>query len=416
MPRGPGLRAGATPASPGAAVWEGRGSAARALCRWPGLGIHGEGAGRPEQPHATWCPGRLGLGARTTHTSASWGQRGSPWASPGCGDLRACQLFRPRPGVTAASTPRGQGLPAGCWGGGRCCPVGSPPDGYSSEDIVYYWSENQEHIHGLDKLQLAQFTITSYRFTTELMNFKSGNAASGGLPREPRSRPCCAPCWATSLAEGPRGSRWEPRVGAGCVPLTMGHSGDRGGVLCLGPRSFVASRGQWYPGCGGSPRSAGYSLRCGAAQQDRSLHSAVLRGGSGRRRLTRGGRARPQQTAVPEPFSSSSRAALRGPARPRRPGRWGHPQPIGLWGRWAGGGLGSSFLRRLVVAPGRGRCWALTGGPLQPASSPGSACTSTSGGTGASTSSSPTCPPSSWSPCPGSPSGSARPRCPPGCL
>ncbi|KAM9107673.1 gamma-aminobutyric acid receptor subunit delta isoform 2-T2 [Megaptera novaeangliae] len=46
--------------------------------------------------------------------------------------------------------------------------------GYSSEDIVYYWSENQGQIHGLDRLQLAQFTITSYRFTTELMNFKSG--------------------------------------------------------------------------------------------------------------------------------------------------------------------------------------------------------------------------------------------------
>ncbi|XP_072831691.1 gamma-aminobutyric acid receptor subunit delta isoform X2 [Vicugna pacos] len=45
--------------------------------------------------------------------------------------------------------------------------------GYSSEDIVYYWSENQEQIHGLDRLQLAQFTITSYRFTTELTNFKS---------------------------------------------------------------------------------------------------------------------------------------------------------------------------------------------------------------------------------------------------
>ncbi|KAJ1074747.1 hypothetical protein K5549_017636, partial [Capra hircus] len=52
-------------------------------------------------------------------------------------------------------------------------------DGYSSEDIVYYWSENQEQIHGLDKLQLAQFTITSYRFTTELMNFKS----AGQFPR-----------------------------------------------------------------------------------------------------------------------------------------------------------------------------------------------------------------------------------------
>ncbi|KAM7338117.1 hypothetical protein ACRRTK_004236 [Alexandromys fortis] len=50
--------------------------------------------------------------------------------------------------------------------------------GYSSEDIVYYWSENQEQIHGLDRLQLAQFTITSYRFTTELMNFKSGNVGA----------------------------------------------------------------------------------------------------------------------------------------------------------------------------------------------------------------------------------------------
>ncbi|XP_048375302.1 gamma-aminobutyric acid receptor subunit delta isoform X1 [Sphaerodactylus townsendi] len=51
--------------------------------------------------------------------------------------------------------------------------------GYSSEDIVYHWSENQDQIHGLDKLQLAQFTITSYRFTREVMNFKS----AGQFPR-----------------------------------------------------------------------------------------------------------------------------------------------------------------------------------------------------------------------------------------
>lgn len=52
-------------------------------------------------------------------------------------------------------------------------------DGYSSEDIVYHWSESQQHIHGLDKLELSQFTITDYRFDTEMMNFKSGE------------RPCC---------------------------------------------------------------------------------------------------------------------------------------------------------------------------------------------------------------------------------
>ena len=67
---------------------------------------------------------------------------------------------------------------------------GLPADGYSSEDIVYYWSENQEQIHGLDQLQLAQFTITSYRFSTELMNFKSGNGAS--RPRAwPGAFECC---------------------------------------------------------------------------------------------------------------------------------------------------------------------------------------------------------------------------------
>lgn len=52
-------------------------------------------------------------------------------------------------------------------------------DGYSSEDIVYHWSESQQHIHGLDKLELSQFTITDYRFDTEMMNFKSGE------------HPCC---------------------------------------------------------------------------------------------------------------------------------------------------------------------------------------------------------------------------------
>lgn len=49
-------------------------------------------------------------------------------------------------------------------------------DGYSSEDIVYHWSESQKIIHGLDKLELSQFTITDYRFVTELLNFKSGEA------------------------------------------------------------------------------------------------------------------------------------------------------------------------------------------------------------------------------------------------
>uniref|UniRef100_UPI00398F2037 gamma-aminobutyric acid receptor subunit delta isoform X2 n=1 Tax=Pristiophorus japonicus TaxID=55135 RepID=UPI00398F2037 len=51
--------------------------------------------------------------------------------------------------------------------------------GYSAEDIVYNWSDNQAEIHGLDEIQLAQFTITNYYFVTEMMNFKS----AGRFPR-----------------------------------------------------------------------------------------------------------------------------------------------------------------------------------------------------------------------------------------
>ncbi|KAM4016038.1 gamma-aminobutyric acid receptor subunit delta isoform 2-T2 [Anomaloglossus baeobatrachus] len=46
--------------------------------------------------------------------------------------------------------------------------------GYSAEDILYNWSETQNQIHGLDKLELSQFTITDYKFSKEVMNFKSG--------------------------------------------------------------------------------------------------------------------------------------------------------------------------------------------------------------------------------------------------
>ncbi|KAM4703194.1 gamma-aminobutyric acid receptor subunit delta [Rhinophrynus dorsalis] len=51
--------------------------------------------------------------------------------------------------------------------------------GYSSEDILYQWSENQDQIHGLDKIELAQFTIINYTFTNDPMNVKS----AGRFPR-----------------------------------------------------------------------------------------------------------------------------------------------------------------------------------------------------------------------------------------
>lgn len=208
----------------------------------------------------------------------------------------------------------------------------------------------------------------------------------------------------------------------------MSHSGDVGRVLCLGPQSIAACWGLaalWAGGaeecgvllsCGllteaGEPRPAPPSparsfLELGCAPR-RVWEEAVLGGelGPGRRRLTRGWSLSPPPRGWPCVRASSSPKA-QGVGAPLS------HQAVGRWGKW---GSGDFLPSETAAAPGRGRFWVLTGGPLQPASSPGSACTSTSGGTGVSTSSSPTCRPSSWSPCPGSPSGSARPQCPPGC-
>lgn len=113
----------------------------------------------------------------------------APGVVPGC--LLPVSVYQTQGSPVGATRGWGGELPGAGEGaargwGGRSRPCGpsmaSPADGYSSEDIVYYWSENQEQIHGLDKLQLAQFTITSYRFTTELMNFKSGNVVSSCEP------------------------------------------------------------------------------------------------------------------------------------------------------------------------------------------------------------------------------------------
>lgn len=222
----------AAPASPGAPVREGRGSGRQGPVQLAWLRASTErGAGQEEKgpeglsslaciPWAsalpTWAlePRQhiyLPHGAGAAAPWVTW-----PWR-PACSPALLAPSARPRCQAWLLvplwlQPPHGQGVPAGLLGaeaGGLCCPVGSPADGYSSEDIVYYWSENQEHIHGLDKLQLAQFTITSYRFTTELMNFKSGNAASSASPRKPGSWPSRAPRRAASLLRGP------PRVPLG---------------------------------------------------------------------------------------------------------------------------------------------------------------------------------------------------------
>lgn len=82
-------------------------------------------------------------------------------------------------------------------------------DGYSSEDIVYHWSESQQHIHGLDKLELSQFTITDYRFDTEMMNFKSGE------------HPCVLPrLWVSDSIASTTTQVWKPPAsfkGLSCI-------------------------------------------------------------------------------------------------------------------------------------------------------------------------------------------------------
>lgn len=191
----------------------------------PAAGQRSAQDSRPWSPDKTracvtgpaWRPLRVTLARATCplapHLALPTFPRCQAWAQA---SLLPASVYR------APSTGRAvlRGLPgAGEGAPGSAAHVGSPADGYSSEDIVYYWSENQGQIHGLDRLQLAQFTITSYRFTTELMNFKSGNAASRGLflaspaggflglSAEPLAGP-----------EGPRRLRLENRWSAQAVP------------------------------------------------------------------------------------------------------------------------------------------------------------------------------------------------------
>lgn len=117
-----------------------------------------------------------------------------------------------------------------CWG--------SPADGYSSEDVVYYWSENQERIHGLNELHLAQFTITSHRFTAELRNFKSGNTAS---PHEPACRFLAPPAKPIAGPRDPRGDTGKPRTGTGRIRgLWTPQCGRQSGFLGLVPPASAA--------------------------------------------------------------------------------------------------------------------------------------------------------------------------------
>lgn len=90
----------------------------------------GEGAGRPEQPGLRpmgQCPAYLGLGAQTTHLSASWGRGGSPLghlAMAACmlasssGPVRPAEVPGVAPGATMASAPARAGRPRRAAGGG----------------------------------------------------------------------------------------------------------------------------------------------------------------------------------------------------------------------------------------------------------------------------------------------------------
>lgn len=88
-------------------------------------------------------------------------------------DLESCEFWDLSPTNRKTKSPHYVFIG---WSDEKLSCVHITPDGYSSEDIVYHWSESQTHIHGLDKLELSQFTITDYRFVTEMMNFKSGES------------------------------------------------------------------------------------------------------------------------------------------------------------------------------------------------------------------------------------------------
>lgn len=66
-------------------------------------------------------------------------------------------------------------------------------DGYTTDDIVFFWQGGDNAVTGVDKLELPQFSIVDIRLVSREVRFTTGKAASTRCGSETPLCPCC-PC------------------------------------------------------------------------------------------------------------------------------------------------------------------------------------------------------------------------------
>lgn len=60
------------------------------------------------------------------------------------------------------------------------CPLSSPldTDGYTTDDIVFFWQGGDSAVTGVDKLELPQFSIVDIRLVSREVRFTTGKDCS----------------------------------------------------------------------------------------------------------------------------------------------------------------------------------------------------------------------------------------------
>lgn len=56
------------------------------------------------------------------------------------------------------------------------CPPVFDTDGYTTDDIVFFWQGGDDAVTGVDKLELPQFSIVDIRLVSREVRFTTGKA------------------------------------------------------------------------------------------------------------------------------------------------------------------------------------------------------------------------------------------------
>lgn len=73
--------------------------------------------------------------------------------------------------MTSPST-LGLNGPSNLWTCDLC--VSSSPDGYTTDDIEFYWRGGEGAVSGVDRIELPQFSIVDYKLISKNVVFSTG--------------------------------------------------------------------------------------------------------------------------------------------------------------------------------------------------------------------------------------------------